>query len=283
MKIYIITDLEGVAGVVDLPRYCLPGPENKYGRTEGGRYYDLACELATQEVNAAIDGLLEGGAEDFLVCDGHGPGGLCPSAIHPAARILTGKGQSYPRGLDDSFDAVAIIGQHAKANTDGGHLCHSGSFSREEWLLDGRSIGEIELTMLTAGYFALPVILLSGDRAACAEARALSPDIKTVAVIEGLSKGSSAGMTTNQAIDLNVPAVHFSPQQSRDSIRRAACESLSLVGTVRPIRPQGPHTMVRITRPDEQGHQQIATVRSDDFIDLLNQSPSYQPLTDDDR
>jgi len=132
MKIYILTDMEGVAGIVSLPEYCLPSPVNKYGRTEGGRYYEHARELATLEVNAAIDGLLEGGATDILVCDGHGPGGLNASMIHPKAKILTGRSQPQPRGLDESFDAAIMLGHHAKANTDGGHLCHSGSFFRDD-------------------------------------------------------------------------------------------------------------------------------------------------------
>ena len=37
-----------------------------------GRYHDHAKRLATAEVNAAVDGLLDAGVEDILVIDGHG-------------------------------------------------------------------------------------------------------------------------------------------------------------------------------------------------------------------
>ncbi len=92
MKVYVMTDLECTAGVVSLPEYCLPGQSNKYGRTEGGKYYEHARELATMEVNAAVEGLLEGGATEILVRDGHGPGGLNVSLLHPEAGMLTGGG-----------------------------------------------------------------------------------------------------------------------------------------------------------------------------------------------
>lgn len=158
-----MTDMEGVAGVVSLPEYCLTGPENKYGRAEGGKYYEHARELATLETNAAVDGLLEAGVTDVLVCDGHGPGGLNASLIHPDARILTGRGQRQPRGLDQSFDLALMVGQHAMAHTDGGHLCHSGSFSREGWAVNGVELGEIHLFMLLASEFDVPVAMSRAD------------------------------------------------------------------------------------------------------------------------
>ena len=278
MKVYVMTDLECVAGVVSLPEYCLPGPENKYGRKEGGRYYEHARELATAEVNAAVDGLIEGGATEILVCDGHGPGGLNASLIHAQARILIGKGQAQPRGLDRSFDAAIMIGQHAQAHTDGGHLCHSGSFSRDQWLLNGQLIGEIGLFMITCSYFEVPMIMVSGDAAACEEARRLIPLIETVAVIEGQKRGSTKGMGTQEAIDLNVPAIHASPVKSREMIKQGARSCLSRIGSVERFWVNPPYEMVRITRPSEQGAAQQAINRGEDFIDLISQPPQYEEL-----
>ena len=271
-----MTDMECVAGVVTLPEYCLPGPVNKYGRTEGGRYYEHARKLATLEVNAAVEGLLAGGATEILVCDGHGPGGLNAALLHPSARMLTGKGQKQPRGLDRSFDAAIMIGQHAKAHTDGGHLAHSGSFSREDWLLNGESTGEIGLFMATASRFDVPVVMISGDLAACEEAKALVSSIETVAVIEGQKKGSTQGMTTDEAIDLNVPAVHVSPETSREMIREAAARCLASVDTVERYTVAPPFEMVRVLRRTNDGTTMRRAVNtSEDFIDLLNQKPEY--------
>ena len=278
MKVYIMTDLEGTAGVVTLPEYCLPGPVNKYRRPEGGKYYEHARELATLEVNAAVDGLLEGGATEIFVCDGHGPGGLNASLIHPEARILTGRGRRHPSGLDGSFDAVITVGRHAKANTDGGHLCHSGSFSRDYWGLNGREVGELALCMLQAAYFNVPVVMVSGDAAGCAEARALAPSIETVTVIEGQKNGARRGMTVDEAIDLNVSAVHVSPVKARQMIREAARRSLGLIQTVERFWMDPPYEMVRVTRRSSTESARSATNRSDDLIELLNQSPVYEDL-----
>ena len=67
-----MTDLEGVAGVINFDDYCTPK----------GRYYEVARELLTKEVNAAIERLLEAGADEFLVVDGHGYGGINPLLLH---------------------------------------------------------------------------------------------------------------------------------------------------------------------------------------------------------
>ena len=46
MKIMIVTDLEGVAGVQNFEDWCSPG----------GCYYDKAKRLLTLETNAVIEG-----------------------------------------------------------------------------------------------------------------------------------------------------------------------------------------------------------------------------------
>ena len=66
MKLYILTDIEGVAGVADFEDYSYPT----------GRFYPQSRHLLTLEVNAAVDGALAAGADDILVADGHGPGAI---------------------------------------------------------------------------------------------------------------------------------------------------------------------------------------------------------------
>lgn len=179
MKVYILTDLECTAGVISFREYCRPG----------GEFYEYAKVLATREVNAAVDGLIEGGATEIVIWDAHGPGGLNPSLIHPSAKIACGKPMNYPNFLNDSFDAMIIIGQHAMADVDGGHLCHSGSFSRAKWLLNGQEVGEIALDILSAQYFNVPTLMISGDLAACKEAAEYIPSIQQVPVIFGQKEG----------------------------------------------------------------------------------------------
>ena len=77
MRVYVMTDMEGVCGVQDSENWCEPS----------GRYYEQGRELLTREVNAAVEGFLEAGATDVLVADGHGYGGILPSLLHGAAAL----------------------------------------------------------------------------------------------------------------------------------------------------------------------------------------------------
>lgn len=276
MKAYIMTDLECVAAVVSLPEYCLRGPRNKYGRTEGGSHHALAKELATREVNAAVAGLVAAGVADILVCDGHGHGGLEPALLDAPARMLTGLGQPQPRGLDGSFDLALMVGQHAKAGTDGGHLCHSYSFFREKTLLNGAHHAEIACFAILCSYLDVPLAMISGDRAACAEARELIPSIVTVPVIEGERCGSTMGLGVQEAIDLNVPATHLNIHDARERIRDGAMAAVAARTGVERFFIEGPYRYERVNRRDDAGRVAVAVNESDDFLDLMSQKPEYR-------
>ena len=117
MKIFIMTDLEGVSGVLNSLDWCY----------SDGRNYDLAKELLTREVNAAIEGFSVAGATEFLVVDGHGPGGISPVLLDSRADLLRGLSNGYPYELDATFDAIVWIGQHAMSRTPR-VLCRGASF-----------------------------------------------------------------------------------------------------------------------------------------------------------
>jgi D-amino peptidase len=57
--------------------------------------------------------------------------------------------------------------------------------------INGRSLGEIGVDAAIAGHYNVPVILLTGDRAACEEARDLISGIETVVVKEGISRSAA--------------------------------------------------------------------------------------------
>jgi len=86
-------------------------------------------------------------------------------------------------------------------------------------------------------------------------------------------------MTFNEAIDFNVPAVHLSPQCSRQMIYQAAKRALKKIHTVERFFVEPPYVMERINRPDKNGIVKVSTVQSDNFIDLWNQKVEYKPLS----
>jgi D-amino peptidase len=117
VKVYIICDIEGTAGVVDFARQCI---------VEGAEY-DRARRAATDELNAAVEGALAGGATYVVAWDGHGPypGGIDPFVVHKRCELVTAAGAGGPIGMDGSFDAMIMVGLHARAGTPGGVLAHS--------------------------------------------------------------------------------------------------------------------------------------------------------------
>ncbi|MBK3532127.1 M55 family metallopeptidase [Streptomyces sp. MBT67] len=88
-----------------------------------------------------------------------------------------------------------------------------------------RSLGEIGLNAAMAGHLGVPVVLLSGDDAACAEAAALIPEAVTVPVKEAL--GMAAAVTLH-------------PEEARDRLRRAAADAVSRRTEIPPLALTGP-------------------------------------------
>ncbi|MBN1878444.1 MAG: M55 family metallopeptidase [Anaerolineae bacterium] len=189
MKVVIMTDLEGVAGVVSFEA-------DSYSNA---KYYEAAKKLLTAEVNAAVNGVLAAGVEEVLVIDGHGPGGICFEELHQAARLLHGRPLA-PASVRDpiiaGYDAAMMIGQHAMAGLATGNLAHTqSSLTIDYYKLNGEFIGEIAQFALYCGGLGLPLIFLSGDDAACREVEALIPGITTVAVQQGLSRNSAISLS----------------------------------------------------------------------------------------
>ena len=193
MKIAIMTDLEGTAGVTSFHEETYPE----------GRHHVLARQLAMAEVNAAVDGFLEAGCDDVLIIDGHGPGGLWFEHMHPEARLLHGRPvapRSVRNAVLQDYDVTVIVGQHAMSGVATSNLNHTqSSRSIYSLTLNGRAIGEIAQWTLYHGAFGMPLIYLTGEEDACAEAEALVPGITTVAVKKGLSRESAVSVSKEKA------------------------------------------------------------------------------------
>ena len=223
MKIVMMTDLEGVAGVVSFE-------SDTYAT---GKYYENSKRLLTGEVNAAVEGLYEAGATEVLVLDGHGSGGIVYEEIHPRALLLHGRPVAYnwPYAHLAEYDAAIMVGQHAMAGVVDGDLHHTqNSRSVESYTLNGQAIGEIGQFVLGCGAQGVPMIFLSGDEAACREVEELVPGIVTAAVKKGINRTS---------------AVSVSKEESRRRIREGAATALSL-HMEKPVEPlvwPGPYVL----------------------------------------
>src|SRR5208283_1219786 len=178
-KVFMITDMEGVSGIFDSEVQCVPYKSERWEESH---------KLLTGEVNAAVDGLLAGGATDVVVWDGHDSSqSLSVLDIHPQARLLTGTPVSPTGELDTSYSAMIFIGQHAMAGARNGILSHSfSSLGIQNIWVNGKPTGEIGGRVMLAGYFGIPVIMLSGDTAACAELHDYVPQAECAEVKTGV-------------------------------------------------------------------------------------------------
>lgn len=211
MKAFIMTDLEGVAGVQRWSQTREPGPEK-----------EQAVRLLTCEVNAAVDGILDAApAAQVVVWDGHGNGGLDVERLHPGAFFIPRGPISPPYFLDEGFDALYFVGQHAMAGTPDAPLSHTySSRTIEYYKLNGTLMGEFGCRAALAGSLGVPTVFISGDDKAVDEARALVPGIYGAVVKEG------------RGIEM---AIHLSPQQARDLIRQTASEATRHWADVPPL------------------------------------------------
>lgn len=258
-----MTDLEGVAGVVDSPNWCTPESRN----------YEVAKELLTEEVNAAIRGFRSAGVEEMQVIDGHGWGGIDIRLLDPGVEYARGWPDGWPFGIDSSFDAAACIGQHAKAGTEFAHLAHTQSFAYVDLSVNGLSIGEFGQFAFCAAELGVPMIFGSGDQAFADEASALIPGIETVVVKRGVTSGKGDECNLEQYEARNTGAVHFAPQRARDLIFDGAAKSIERLrrGEFGVVALDPPYESVTILRPfAEYERREIRASHESSFIALLN-------------
>lgn len=172
-RILIVTDLEGISGI---------GSIEEMDREK--KEYEQACEKLMLDINAVAEGAFKAGAGKVCASDGHGGGNnFIDEMLDRRVRKENRRLKDIP---GDSYDAVAAIGAHAMAGTINGFLDHTqSSKSWFNYYVNGRKLGEIARWALTAGAQGIPVIMVSGDEAACAEARAFLGSIETAAVKQG--------------------------------------------------------------------------------------------------
>lgn len=217
MKIYMMTDIEGVAGLLNKSDWTMPESYN----------YEKAKTLLTMEVNAAAAGLFRAGAVEILVSDGHGCGGIQPEMLDKRLELLRGYPNGYPCELTSDYDCVVWIGQHAKAGTPYAHIPHTGNHFVIDYSINGISVGELGQLAMCAGFLGVKPILATGDKALCLEAEALLPGIETVCVKEGLMPGSGDECTFEEYNSRNIAAIHKAPEKSRELIEEGAYRALA--------------------------------------------------------
>ena len=216
VNVYISVDLEGISGVVHWEQ-CSPGAKE----------WDDARALMTAEANAAIQGAFDGGATAVLVNDAHSSmRNIQPLELDSRARLVRGsiKPQSMMEGINESFDAAFLIGCHAGAGCNG-VLSHTYDGMVASAKLNSLAAGEVTINSALAGYYGVPVALVTGDSAVCREALAVLGGVEAVSVKEPISRYS---------------ANCLNPLAARDKIRAAAMAAVSRASDLEPFTIEPP-------------------------------------------
>lgn len=225
MHLFILTDLEGIAGV------------DSFSETRTAREAEkgAAMDQLAREVNAAIEGLRSVAPKATIdVWDGHGSGGLREADLNDARYL----GQGRPYFDLDGYDALLFVGQHAMAGSPDAPLCHTySSLSVDYYKLNDTFVGEFACRALIAGRQGVPTIFLSGDDKATLEARQFVPGIETATTKRGLGRES---------------AVHRDLDTVHEEIRRGAANAVERIGEISPYTGlEPPYTLeVRYYEPN---------------------------------
>src|SRR4051795_12027617 len=187
MRVLIMTDMEGVSGIVNWDQVNGGAPMFEEGR-----------RLYTEEVNAAVRGAKAAGASEVVAVDCHGAGkGWTFNSFIPELMEcdwVSGHGWSrYTELLEKGCDAALMIGMHARAGTPDGVLCHT--ISTTTWrnlYFNDTCVGEFGINAALCGHFGCPVAMMSGDEATVRECKSLvGEQLAGVAVKKGLSRYSA--------------------------------------------------------------------------------------------
>ena len=218
LKVLISVDMEGIAGVVTGDQLSPEGFE-----------YQRFRDFMTKEALAAVQTAKKAGATEILVVDAHGNGqNLLIEQFPKDVRII----RSWPRrfsmvaGIDSSFDAVVFIGYHSSTNNKKGVRAHTFSSARlTRVALNDREMSEGSWNAAIAGYFDVPVVMVSGDDAAVQEVRSIVGEIEGAVVKQSLGFHSANTLT---------------PDASRELIAQKVTAGLNRLKDFKPYSPGYP-------------------------------------------
>jgi D-amino peptidase len=227
IRIFIHTDMEGVSGIDSFEMI----------QRDGGRYREC-CERMMADANAAVEGAFQGGADEVVVLDNHGSGrNFIPELLDKRAAHDPRENGKWWGGLDDTFSASFFVGAHSMAGTTNGFLEHTmNSTTWHDYSINGRRFGELGMWGVVTGHLKVPVVMVSGDAAACSEAKTFYGPIETAVVKAANGRNKAKCLPDDMA---------------RERIREAARRSVALIERTKPFNIEMPmEIMLELNRSD---------------------------------
>ncbi|GHD37007.1 peptide ABC transporter substrate-binding protein [Streptomyces mirabilis] len=220
VKILISADMEGATGVT-WPADVLPGTPQ----------WERCRPMFTSDVNAAVLGFFDGGADEVLINEAHwSMRNLLLEQLDDRAEMITGRHKtlSMVEGVQHGdVDGIAFVGYHTGAGTEGvlAHTYLPNSITGV-WVNDVRASEGLLNSHVVAEY-GVPVVLVTGDDLTCEDALGYAPEALKVAVKDHVSRYT---------------AVCRAPARTAADIRAAAKAAASLAVRQEPL-VRGPFTV----------------------------------------
>lgn len=212
MNILIMTDIEGITNVDTFESL----------QDKSSAEYHRACEELMLDTNAAIAGYYDAGVDQVYVYDGHSKGtNFIKEMLDPRAiQLYSHNWHEYVSG--GKIHAFAEVGLHAMAGTQNAFLEHTqSSIKWFDYRINGVSCGELIQGAAYVGAYGIPMIFVSGDVAACNEAKSFIPGIATAVVKTAHGRNKATSLETDKA---------------RKLIYEKAKDSLQLTKTIKPYK-----------------------------------------------
>jgi len=178
--------------------------------------YERFQKQMSLEVSSACKGALDAGANEIWIKDAHDTGRNILAEILPKGvkliRGWSGHPYSMVQELDDSFDALMMIGYHSAASQGGNPLAHTmSSKTLDSITINDRFASEFFIHGNIAAKHGVPIVFLSGDVGLCEEVKEVSPNTTTVATMVGVGDST----------------ISIHPEESLDAIRCNVKSALS--------------------------------------------------------
>jgi D-amino peptidase len=208
----------------------------------------------SQVVRAAFVGARKAGADEIVVNDSHWDmRNVLWDELPADVRMISGgrKPLSMMQGLGAGFGGAFFTGYHARAGDKDGVLAHT--YTDETIYnvrVNGVACSEALLNAAMAGYYGIPLLLVTGDRVVVEHVGEHMPWVKGVIVKDGIGHYATNSMT---------------PQAAQAAIRDAATQAVRDASKAKPFTFEPPLTLEIDTTRVEQA----------DFIELM---PGYQRI-----
>jgi D-amino peptidase len=262
VKIWMSFDMEGVAGIVDWDQ-CRPS---------GGARYEVGCQLMLDEVNAAIEGALAGGATEIVLNDSHGTmANLDPRKIAGGAAYLSGrhKPRYMMQGLDETFDAAFFVGYHGSISGRPSTLSHT--YNPEVFAaarVNGELVGESGINALVAEHYGVPIAFVSGDEVTRRETEPFAPKAVHVVTKESITRFSALNLHPAESC-------RRIREGAEEAVRRVAAGGVPTPGISRPavleldLQTADMAEVATWARGAERAGERTVRIEDDDLLRLF--------------